>query len=79
MTIEDKDWILEQEYKQPKESFNKKQEKTLKIIIAKQNMIEKAQEEIDKLFKENDLNILDLDKYKHDKNVDKFLGMKFPH
>lgn len=71
--------VLDQEYKQPKDNFNKNQEKALKLIIAKQDSIKKTEREIDELLRNNNLNNLDLDKYKHDKNVDKFLATEFPH
>lgn len=69
---------IDHEYKQAKKSFSKLEEKALKIIIKKENQIEKTQSEIAKIMQENNLNILDIDKYKHDKNFEEFQNIKFP-
>jgi anion-transporting ArsA/GET3 family ATPase len=71
--------VLDQEYKQAKEVFTKPQEKALAVVVKKEEEIHKTQEEIEKVLKENNLNILDVDKYKHEKNIDKFLKLEFPH
>ena len=70
--------VLDQEYKQAKEVLNKTEEKALAIVIKKKNEITKIQNEIEKILKENNLNILDIDKYKHDKNFKKFIDLKLP-
>lgn len=69
--------ILNQEYQQPHENLTKKQRQALKTILAKEEEIKKRQEEIVRILQEHDLNILDIDKFKHDQNVDAFLKMKF--
>jgi hypothetical protein len=69
---------LNQEYKQAKETLSEKQKKIVKIIIAKETQIQKTQDEIQRLLQENDLNIFDIDKYKHDENIERFMKMKIP-
>lgn len=70
--------VLDQEYKQAKEVLTKTEEKTLALIVKKEEEIRKIQGEISKLLKENDLNEFDVDKYKHDKNFEKFQNINFP-
>ena len=70
--------ILNQEYRQAKETLSEKQKKIVKIIIAKEAQIQKTQDEIQRLLQENDVNIFDVDKYKHDENIDKFMKLDFP-
>lgn len=78
MTIENKENVLDHKDTQDNEDFNKKQKKALKLIVEKEISIQKTQDEIKKLLQENNLNTLDVYKYKHDKNIDKFLNLKFP-
>jgi hypothetical protein len=70
--------VLRTEYKQAKETLSEKQKKIVKIIIAKETQIQKTQDEIQRLLQENDLNIFDIDKYKHDENIERFMKMKIP-
>lgn len=72
------DDTLQQKYKQAKETPSNAQKKAIKTIIAKEAQIQKTQDEIQRLLQENDLNIFDVDKYKHDENMEKFMKMKIP-
>lgn len=72
------DDTLQQKYKQAKETLSNAQKKAIKTIIAKEAQIQKTQDEIQRLLQENDLNIFDVDKYKHDENMEKFMKMKIP-
>lgn len=69
--------ILHQEYAKAKDSLNTTQKKALKTIIEKEAQIQKTQNEITKILRENDLNIFDIEKYKHEKNVETFLKTDF--
>lgn len=69
--------ILHQEYAKAKDNLNTTQKKALKTIIEKEAQIQKTQNEITKILRENDLNIFDIEKYKHEKNVETFLKTDF--
>lgn len=70
--------ILHQDYQQPHENLTKKQKNALKSILAKEEHIKKIQDEIAQILKDHDLNGLDIDRFKHDQNIEKFLKMKIP-
>jgi hypothetical protein len=46
---------INQDYKQAKKQFTKKQEKTIEIVIRKEEEIKKIQQEIGNILSENDL------------------------
>jgi predicted DNA-binding ArsR family transcriptional regulator len=70
--------VLSQDYTQAKENLSKAQEKALEIIVKKDDEVSKIQDEIKKILQENNLNLFDIDKYKHDKNINHFLKIELP-
>ena len=65
-------------YLQPSENLTKEQERALEKILKKEEEIEKVQDEISKILIENDLNILDVDKYKRSKTREEVGKLLFP-
>ena len=69
--------ILEHEYLEAKQNFTRSQEKALASIVKKEHEIKKTQKEIEKILQQNNLNNLDVDKYKRDEQVNTFINLDF--
>ena len=59
-------------------SYNKAQTKALEKVIELNNQIADIQRRIQDTLSKNWLNILDIEKYEHDKNIDQFLQNDLP-
>jgi hypothetical protein len=60
-----------------KETLTKKQERALKKIIKREEQIEKIKGEINEILNKNDLNVVDLDRFKINKKREEVSKLKF--